>query len=227
MRTLYYIIFIVLFTDSLNAKDDIIYIQNQETKPGVNLGLDGTKDAPSGYSAPPVLKEILDHNITYNYIFSSCVGSLTRIKIMATVNQEKKDRLKYVFKKDRQQIYYSHATDASWPLRNMLEIKPEKNIISINSLDVYYEIGQFFNFSIEALFPDNVKKVNLVCLSLDKRDEMIYKLPVNPDNLFHNYRIHLKNRKTEDFIVGQIKLIIEYEYLETDKLIKIKEFELM
>ena len=105
-------------------------------------------------------------------------------------------------------------------------MKTEKNIISINSLDVYYKIGQFFNFTIEALFPANVKQVNLVCLSLDKRDEMIYKIPVTPDNLFHNYQIHLKNRKTEDFIVGQIKLIIEFEYLETEKLIKIKEFEL-
>ena len=131
-----------------------------------------------------------------------------------------------MFKKDQQQIYYSHAKDSGMLQKNMLEIKPEKKIISVNSQNVYYKVGQFFNFNIEALFPVNVKQVNLVCLSLDKRDEMIYKLPITPDNLFHNYQIHLKSRKTEDFIVGQIKLIIEFEHLETDKLIKIKEFEL-
>ena len=90
MRTLYSIIFILLFTGSLNAKDDTIYIQNQKIKLGVNLGLGGKKDAPTGYCAP-VPKEILDHNTTYNHSFSLCIGSLTQIKRMATYNQEKKD----------------------------------------------------------------------------------------------------------------------------------------
>tara|TARA_R110002050_G_scaffold300670_1_gene471423 strand:- start:5773 stop:7089 length:1317 start_codon:yes stop_codon:yes gene_type:complete len=189
-------------------------------------GVGGTKDAPTGYCAP-ILKEILDHNIVYEYSFNLCVGSLEQIRSFATKKRNNQTGLEYTFKKDRNHFYYTNAIDNGWPIDNMLEIKPEGNIIYINSPDIYYKTDSNFTFSIDALFPDNIQQVTLICESLDKKDEMVYKLAIQPDNLFHNYQINLKTRNKKDFIIGRIKIKVELDRPDEGTLLKIKEFGLM
>ena len=188
-------------------------------------GIGGTKDSATGYCAP-ILEEILDHNIVYDYSYNLCVGSLKQIRDFATVNRKIQNGLKYFFKKDRSHIYYTDAIDSGWPINNLLEIIPEQDIIYINSPAIYYKIERNLILSLYGLFPDNIKEVSLVCSSFDNKDEMVYKLPVETDNLFHHYQINLRNRKTKDFILGQIKIKIKFNYLDKEKLVKIKEFEL-
>jgi hypothetical protein len=188
-------------------------------------GVGGTKAPATGYCAP-ILKEVIDHNITYDYSFNLCLGSLNQIRKLATGNRADQVELSYIFKKDRNHIYYTNATDKGWPVNNMLEIIPKKKTIYINSQDIYYKIGKNFKFSIDGLFPDNIKEVSLVCCSLNKKDEMVYKLAIQPDNLFHHYLINFRNRKKEDFIIGQIKIKIEFDELKEGKVVKIREFGL-
>ena len=61
-------------------------------------------------------------------------------------------------------------------------------------------------------------------LEIVNKDEMIYKLPVQADNKFHLYQIHLKNKKEKDFITGQLKIKIEFEDVDKNTQVQIKEF---
>ena len=185
-----------------------------------------TKDEPCGYCAP-ILKEVLDHNIVYDYAYNLCVGSLQEIRGMSTEKRKIKSELNYNFKNDRNHIYYEGAIDKGFPIKDKLVIEPQKKNISINGPAVFYTIERNFNFYIDALFPDNTKQVSLVFTSLDNKDEMTYKLAIQPDNLFHRYQINLKNRKTEDFIIGQLKIQIEFDDLDKNKPVQIKEFGLL
>jgi len=186
-------------------------------------GVGGTKDSPTGYCAP-ILKEILDHNIVYDYSYNLCVGTLQDIRNMSAKNRTPVSKLKYYFKNDRDHIYYEGAKDKGFPVNNKLIIEPQKRIISINSPNVFYTIEKKFNFCMNALFPVNTKQVSLICSSFGNKDEMIYKLPVQADNRFHQYQIHLKNRKGKDFITGQLKIKIEFEDVDKNTQVQIKEF---
>ena len=50
-------------------------------------GVGGTKDAATGYCAP-ILTEILDDNIVYDYSYNLCLGSLQEIRNMASENKK-------------------------------------------------------------------------------------------------------------------------------------------
>lgn len=188
-------------------------------------GVGGTKDAPTGYYAP-ILKEILDHNIVYDYSYNLCVGSLQEIRKMSTENRKIPSELNYSFKTNRAHIYYEGALDQGFPLNDKLVIQPQKKSITINGPAVFYTIERNFSFYINALFPDNTIAVSLICTSPDKKDQMIYKLPFQPDNLFHRYQINLKNRYNSDFLMGQFKIKIDFDHLDKSKSVQIKAFGL-
>lgn len=186
-------------------------------------GKGGTKDMPTGYCAP-VMKEILDHNIVYDYSYNLIVGNLKEIRAFSTQNKKAAKELKYSFKKDRNHIYYNGATDQGFPVKNKLVIQPQKKHISINGPRIFYPLYKNFNFYIEALFPKNTKTVNLICDSFNKKDKIIYKLPVQADNRFHHYQINLKNKKESTFFIGQLKINIEFDEEEQHNSVQIKEF---
>jgi len=188
-------------------------------------GVGGTKDAPTGYCAP-ILKEILDHNIVYDYSYSLCVGSLEQIRNMASENKNNQKGLTYTFKKDRNHIYYTNAKDTGWPIQNMLELKPEKKVIYLNSLDIFYRLGDTFKFTLEARFPANVKKVSLVCVHSENKAEIEYKLNILNDGLLHNYITYLENKQIKESALKQFKIKIEFDAIHDSDFVKIVNFRI-
>ena len=186
-------------------------------------GKGGTKDVPTGYCAP-VLKEILDHNIVYDYSYNLIIGSLQEIRAFSIQNKKTLKELKYKFINDRNHIYYEGAKDQGFPVKNKLVIEPQKKHISINGPNVFYSLYQNFNFYIDALFPSNTKTVSLICDSFDKKNQMTYKLPVQADNKFHHYQINLNNRKDKNFMISQLRIKIEFDDVDKYNLVQIKEF---
>lgn len=182
---------------------------------------EGSEDSVTAYCAP-VLREILDHNITYDYKFQLLVGNLQQIREIATENRKISEKLEYNFKNCRNNFYYSNAFDSGWPIKGELLIRPNKEVVYINSPNVFYKLDETFNCKLKASFPTNVKKVSLICnIESGKSDE--YQLNILNDGLMHDYIVFLNRKQQRPSILTSFKIKIEFDQLDKQDYIKVKK----
>jgi len=94
-------------------------------------GKGGTNDDPTGYISP-MLDEIIDHNIAYEYRYVLIVGSLDEIRKHVYEHARRPVPPTYKFEKDRQHWHYRNAVDTGWPIRGELNVlldKPDPQLI--------------------------------------------------------------------------------------------------
>jgi hypothetical protein len=83
-----------------------------------NVG--GPKDGSTGYLSP-LYREILDHNIVYEYTYTLVLGTVEAVREKAT-KLRAPPGVRAVFKADRQHWCYERATDQGWPIPDRLII---------------------------------------------------------------------------------------------------------
>ncbi len=79
----------------------------------------GSRDNSTGYIAP-VRKEILDHNIVYEYRYRLALGSLEEIRAAAAACRVSDTRPDYRFSRDRQHWIFVNAVDSGFPIQGSL-----------------------------------------------------------------------------------------------------------
>ena len=84
-------------------------------------GRGGPKDGPTGYIAP-LHREILDHNIDYDYRYVLILDDLASIRRYIYEHTEKPAPPRYTFKGNRQHWTYRQAHDTGWPIEESLHI---------------------------------------------------------------------------------------------------------
>lgn len=89
-----------------------------------NVG--GPHDDPTGYIAP-VGREILDHNIVYDYHYALILGTIREIRAFAVANRVRDTRPNYRFTAHRQRWWYINASDKGWPIRGAVRVQLEQN----------------------------------------------------------------------------------------------------
>lgn len=93
---------------------------------GLTKGTGGTLDPQTGYIAP-YTRDILDHNIQYEYNYVLILDSLDNIRKYVYDNTPKDTLPNYHFAKDRQHWYYQDCSDTGWPVKKHLEIITDVN----------------------------------------------------------------------------------------------------
>ena len=88
-------------------------------EPGVGTSTDNS----TGYIAPNH-RDILDHNITYEYGYALIVGDLQEIR-QWVYDHRPDPRPDYVFTTDRQHWHYRSASDNGWPIQGALHFRPD------------------------------------------------------------------------------------------------------
>lgn len=91
---------------------------------GGKPGTGGPRDNPTGYLAP-IFREVLDHNIVYEYTYHLVLGNLPDIRARAVQLQGREARPArpdYRFKVDRRHWWFMRTTDAGWPIRGKLVV---------------------------------------------------------------------------------------------------------
>jgi hypothetical protein len=88
---------------------------------GGKPGAGGPKDGPCGYIAP-LHREVLDHNIEYEYRYVLILDSLTNIRRHIYEHADRPSPPRYVFASDRQHWTYLRAHDSGWPVRTCLRV---------------------------------------------------------------------------------------------------------
>ena len=89
---------------------------------GKTIGKGGSTDPQTNYTGP-FRREILDHNIEYEYSCHLIVGSLEEIRKYV---YEKVPRIvspNYQFIASRDGWYYANASDSGWPVKDVLDIR--------------------------------------------------------------------------------------------------------
>jgi hypothetical protein len=86
-------------------------------------GRGGPQDDPTGYIAP-VRKEVLDHDIVYEYRYALVLGTVEEIRAYAVAHRVRDTRPDYRFTYDRQHWTYADASDAGFPPEGGLRVRP-------------------------------------------------------------------------------------------------------
>ena len=78
------------------------------------MGAGGPKDAPTGYISP-LLTEVLDHNIVYEYAYSLIPGPLERIRDEACAFARRRRQTDFRFDENRAHFFYRDTVDQGFP----------------------------------------------------------------------------------------------------------------
>ncbi|MCP4313945.1 MAG: hypothetical protein GY790_22040 [Bacteroidetes bacterium] len=176
-----------------------------------------TREKAAGYCAP-VLQEIVDHNLEYEYGYCLKIGSLKEIRRFAQKKRVKDVEPGYDFVDGREHFFYTRATDQGWPLEGRLKIRPQSRVIQVHSPQFFHKPGSNMTFSISGVFPEALQSARLHCLS-PAGEGYIYNLDLLNDNRFHHYRIALGNSPRIPPVLNGF--ILEFEFKETGGLARI------
>lgn len=156
-------------------------------------GAGGPKDGPTGYIAP-LHREILDHNITYDYRYVLILGSLTDIRQYVYAHAPKNVPPNDVFTSNRQHWRYHDAVDTGWPIQGELKIKATGPNPQIIGPDGFWTARSAPVLSLIAAFPAGQKQASVFWKRSDSpgfRAEQSVTFRVNPDGAYHRYRVPL------------------------------------
>jgi hypothetical protein len=103
-------------------------------------GKGGPKDAPTGYIAP-VKKEILDHNIQYEFRYVLIVDTLDNIRKYVYEHAAKNPLPAYDFSKDRQSWVFQNARDTGWPIQGYLDIRADGSDAQLLGPEAFWQAG--------------------------------------------------------------------------------------
>lgn len=101
-------------------------------------GQGGPKDAPTGYISP-ILQEILDWNIVYEYSYVLIADTLDNIRKYVYDHASKDTLPHYQFHNNRQHWVYGHARDTGWPIQGYLEIRAKGNDVQLVGPDTFWQ----------------------------------------------------------------------------------------
>jgi len=153
----------------------------------------GPRDDATGYIAP-IRKEILDHNIVYEYQYLLVLGSLEEIRAQAVAEKTHDPRPDYHFTHDRQHWIYQNAGDAGFPIEGNLRIRPGAKDASLIGPEQWWRAEEVPNVTIRAacrtIHPRRAAvlwSVPDAGFSTDRRIEFA----IQPDGKMQNHAINL------------------------------------
>lgn len=169
----------------------------------------GSKDSPTGYISP-VNREVLDHNITYNYNYTLILGSLKQIRAYVSKKQKSKHLPRYVFKKDRQHWVYENTTDTGWPIRNNLVVNLNKGASMISPY-TFWKAADASSLTFKAVYRGNVKNARVYWRSFNGgfNDQQSAAFTVIPDGKPHTYQIALNKSNNYKGTLTGLKIVLD------------------
>lgn len=171
-------------------------------------GVGGPKDAPTGYIAP-TRREILDHNIVYDYHYELILGTVDEIRAQVYRRVPRSATLTYRFERDRQGWYYTDATDAGWPIHGELDVRLDGSQPKILSPDFFLRAEAAPVLTLEAAFATGRTNATVFWRSFGKEGfdaAQAQSFPVQPDGQFRRYVIRLADSPGYRGVITQLRL---------------------
>jgi hypothetical protein len=155
----------------------------------------GSKDPATCYIAPNH-REILDHNISYQYEYTLIVGTLKQIRSYVYRHAKQKDALpSYRFDHDRQHWVYENTRDAGWPITGEISVRLQKGAALLGPSCLWLA-GKAPYLYIDAAYHTKAPKGRVYWKTFEGKgydDARSVQFDIVGDGAFHTYRIPLKN----------------------------------
>lgn len=155
-------------------------------------GKSGPKDGPTGYISP-IRREILDHNIVYEFEYRLVLGSVEQIR--AAAEELRPDpRPEWRWEKDRQHWTSVHLQDQGWPIAGAWKLKLEENDPQLLSPELRFAAADVPRLTLTAAFRTKQPRLQLFWSTTDQpgfRGERTLTLDVVPDGKVRDYPLEL------------------------------------
>lgn len=123
-------------------------------------GEGGPKDGPTGYISP-TRREIIDHNIVYDYNYTLIVGKLDEIRDYVYKHAEKKIVPDYRFETSRQSWTLADAQDDGWALKGSWPVRLNGERPRLVGPDAFWAAADMPVVYVEAAFDTGSTKATL------------------------------------------------------------------
>ena len=153
----------------------------------------GPKDPSTGYLAPGT-REILDHNIVYEYEYVLLVDSIQGIRDWVSKNHAQSRLPDYVFERDRQHCFYQNCADEGWPIEGELRIRVSDPNPVIVCPDGFWEAGEVPKLFIRMAYEGAATKGRIYWKNFQDRNrsqDRPIEFDLISDGEFHSYEIDL------------------------------------
>lgn len=135
---------------------DTAFVGGFAGKPGAG----GPKDGPTGYIAP-VLNEVIDWNIDYDYRYTLILGSLDEIREYVYKHTPRPKPPTYAFRGDRQHWIYRGASDSGWPIRGGLDLSLAALDAQLIGPDGFWEASGATKLTLDGSFDSGITGVKV------------------------------------------------------------------
>ncbi len=157
----------------------------------------GSRDNSTGYIAP-VRKEVLDHNIVYEYHYLLVLGPLAEIRTVATARRLNDSRPDYHFRHDRQHWILSGVADTGFPIEGCLCLTNGPRGPQLISPEQWWRADEVPRLYVRAAFRTRSDRAAIFWsvpqggFSGERRLEFV----IRPDGEFHDYALDLASVPT-------------------------------
>lgn len=170
-----------------------------------NPGTGGPKDNPTGYIAP-ISREILDHNIQYEYEYRLIAGSVDQIRDYI-YKHNTGQITDFDFSTDRQHWVLKNASDSGYPMKGLWHINLDRSNPQIISPRVCFQADDYSAIEITAAF--NTEESNAYIrfspFSEDQKSSgASIRFNVINDSKMHTYRVKLSDNPKYRGAIAQL-----------------------
>lgn len=153
----------------------------------------GPHDDPTGYLAP-VRREVLDHNIVYEYEYVLILGQLPAIRRYVRTHRSKTDCPNYHFVRDRQHWYAAHAADCGCTAGTGWRVRVEGDDPQLIGPETFWAARDVPKLYLRAAYHTKQATAELFWQTIDAPTfdpKRRVTFAVKPDGRFHTYPIDL------------------------------------
>ena len=169
-------------------------------------GKGGPKDGPTGYISP-IRREILDHNIQYDYTYTLIVGKVEAIRDYV-YTQAKRDALpEYTFESDRQSWVLTDAQDEGWPITGQWNVKLTGKNPRLVGPKTFWKAADMPKLYLRAAFDVGIEKVVVRWEGLNGKGGGQTEIKVNPDGVMRTLVVDLQGLKNYTGIGTRLEII--------------------
>ena len=159
---------------------------------GNTLDAGGPNDDPTGYIAP-VLGEIIDWNIVYEYDYALVLGTLDEIRAYAVAHRPD-SHPDYHFARDRQHFStFVNTTDAGWPISGALHVNLNQNDPYIIGPEQWWPASEVPHLYITAAYHTSGTHAQVFWTvpGAGTAQERSVRFEAIPDGQYHTYAVNL------------------------------------
>jgi hypothetical protein len=169
-------------------------------------GSGGPNDGPTGYISP-IRREILDHNIQYDYTYTLIVGKVEEIRDYVYANAIRFDLPEYTFEADRQSWVLSDAQDEGWPITGQWNVKLTGDKPRLVGPRAFWKAADMSKLYLRAAFDTGANTAIVRWEGLHGQGGGQTEIAVNPDGTMRTLVIDMQALKNYTGICTRLEII--------------------